>query len=210
MLKRLMFMNENVTIVEKSSNISWDTIHDVLLKAHQYNREKGIIMGHQRLSGNEIKELLGNEGRMFVALSNDCVVGTAAVKPKETSFWFGRSVFAYLCFDGIIPEYTGKGIYKCFNNKRENYAKSLGIDKLMLNTHPLNKRVIDVSLRSGYRLVRYSKFDVYSYVYLVKWLNGCPYSDLRCRYEYLKGKYIALTKYHVKNVLGKIGISIKR
>lgn len=200
----------DIIIQEKPVNVSWDDIKDCLHVAHLDNYNKGIVMQHQGLTGDEIKELLGNEGQMFVALSNDRVVGTAAIKPKETSFWFGRSLFAYFCFAGIIPEYKGEGLYKCFNVKREKYAQSLGIDKLMFNTHPRNKRVIDVALRSGYKLVRYSKFDIFSYVYLVKWLNGCPYSDYRCRYEYLKSKYIALTKYYIKRIIGKIGISIKR
>ena len=114
-------------------------------------------------------------------------------------------MFAYFCFAGIIPEYNGKGLYKSFNIKREKYAQSIGLDKLMFNTHPRNKRVIDVSLRSGYKLVGYSKNGNFAYVYLVKWLNGCPYSDLRCRYEYFKCKYIVLTKYIVKRVLRSLG-----
>lgn len=205
-----MISKGNVIIQEKPVNVSWDDIKNCLHAAHSDNYNNGIVMQHQGLTGNEIKELLGSEGRMFVALSYNHVVGTAAIKPKETGFWFGRSLFAYFCFAGIIPEYKGKGLYKCFNIKREEYAQSLGIDKLLFNTHPRNKRIIDVALRSGYKLVGYSKFDIYSYVYLVKWLNGCPYSDIRCKYEYLKSKYIAIMKYHIKNVLGKIAISIKR
>lgn len=191
-------MNNGIQILEKPDWISWEDISVLLESAHQSNRVKGIVMSHQNMKGEEIKAMLGDQGRLFVAISHGRMVGTAALKPKQASFWFGRCFFAYYCFAGILPEFNGLGIYKQLNEARDKCVKSLEIDKLLFNTHPKNKRVIEVSLRLGYKKVGYTNSNGHPYVYMVKWLNGCPFSSLKCRYEYLKCKYFVLFKYFVK------------
>ncbi len=62
--------------MEKPEWVSWDEIHEVLWKAHEKNREKGIIMASPSLSCEEIKNKIGNKGKMFLAIVGDKVVGT--------------------------------------------------------------------------------------------------------------------------------------
>lgn len=197
----------NIEIIKKPDWVSWEEIQDVLWKAHTQNRVRGIIMGHQNLSGEKVGDMLGDSGIMLVAMADEQVVGTAAVKIKESNFWYGKDNYAYCCFASVLLEYEGQGIYRHFIVEREAYARKNGIDKMLFNTHPRNKRVINIALKNGYRRVCYTAHNGFSYVYLVKWLNGCPYSKLRCRYEYLKCKYFVLTKCLVKFILDKIGIS---
>jgi RimJ/RimL family protein N-acetyltransferase len=191
-------------IIEKPNWVSWDDVRDLLYSAHHANRARGIVMGHQNMTGEEIANMLGEEGRMFVAIVDGKLVGTAALKPKQADFWFGRQLYAYYCFDGVLPEYEGMGLYKQLNKSRGDYVKSLGVDKLMLNTHPNNKRVVEISLRLGYKKVGYTKHKGVPYVYLVKWLDGCPFTNLRCRYEYLKCKFLVLFEYSMKCVFHKL------
>ena len=193
----------SIEILVKPDWVSWEEIHDVLWKSHAQNREDGIAMGHQNLTGEGIRDLLGDYGTMFVAIIDGRVVGTAAVIIKETNFWFGKDNYAYCCFASVLPEFEGQGIYRRFVIERENYALRKGIDKIYFNTHPRNKKVIHIAEKSGYKKVRYTTNNCFSYVFLVKWLNGCPYSDIKCRLEYIKCKLFAIIKNWVKSIIGK-------
>lgn len=44
-----------IEIVEKPEWVSWDDIHDVVWKAHENNRKKGVIMSYPSLPGEKNK-----------------------------------------------------------------------------------------------------------------------------------------------------------
>lgn len=176
-------MND-IQIIEKPEWVTWEQIHEVIWKAHELNREKGINMTHAALSGKEIEEYLTPNGRMYVAIDGDKVIGTAAYKEEKAKFWFGEGIYAYCCFASVLPGYTGKGVYKQLMEIREQNALVNGIDKLMFNTHPNNSRVINVALKSGFKRVSFISGVNNSWVYLVKWINGAPFSDARLSVMY--------------------------
>ena len=62
---------DNISIVEKPDWVSWEDIHNVVWKAHENNRLKGIIMSYPALSGDEIKDKIGKDGKLFTALDGD-------------------------------------------------------------------------------------------------------------------------------------------
>ena len=72
-------MNTEINIIEKPEWVSWDEIHEVLWKAHEKNRENGVFMSYPSLSGDEIKRRVENNGKMFIALDGQNVVGTVAL-----------------------------------------------------------------------------------------------------------------------------------
>ncbi len=199
-----MALKEDIIIIEKTEEISWSDIQKVLWESHKENRDNGIVMKHQSLSGEEIKELIGDEGIMFVAKYGDEIAGTAALKFKEVSFWFGKVKCAYRCFGCVLPKYQGLGIYKRVSEHVETVSKDKGYYMMTLNTHLRNKRVIGISESNGYKKVKYTSDHVYKYVYLVKWLDGCPFSDLRCQYEYIKQKSVYVIKRWIKRHLFNI------
>ncbi len=194
-------MNENIQIIEKPDWVSWDSIHEVLVKAHAKNRSKGINMRKPSLPGEEIKKEIGNKGVMLVALDGEKVVGTGAVLVKQNKAWYNDGKYGYLCFAAILPQYNGKGIYKQLCQKREEVAKQEGLNKLYIDTHHNNTRVIDINKEQGYKRVDIRILPDHWNVVLFKWLDGCPYSDFRCKYEFAKRKSIALTKDFVKRIL---------
>ena len=59
-------MDSGIQIMEKPDWVSWDEIHEVLWRAHEKNREKGIIMAYPSLSGEEIKNKIGNKGKILI------------------------------------------------------------------------------------------------------------------------------------------------
>ncbi len=177
-------MEGEIQVVVKPDWVSWDDVHKVLWKAHEANRSNGMNMAHAAFSGKEIEDYLGPDGKMFVAVCDGEVVGVAAYKEKDAKFWYGAGRYAYCCFDAVLPEYAGQGVYRQLVELREKIALAQGIDRMMFNTHPNNSRMIGIALKSGFKRVSYTSSEKSPWVYWVKWLNGAPYSDCRLNVMY--------------------------
>lgn len=199
-------VNSAIQITEKPDWVSWDEIHEALMRAHAFNREHGIIMRKPSLPGDEIRQELGKDGRMFVALSDNHVVGTAAIISKKSKTWYTHAPYGYMCFASVLPEYNGKGIYKRLCDKRECIAKEMGLTGLYIDTHNKNTHVISISLKNGFKRVAVKGCKDHWNVVMFKWINGCPYSDSRCKIEFYKSKIITLLKANTISFLRKLKV----
>ena len=72
-------MGNSIQVVEKPDWVSWDDIKQCLYEAHSVNRSKGINMAHYQWPAEKIKESLGENGFMLVALDGNKLVGTAGI-----------------------------------------------------------------------------------------------------------------------------------
>lgn len=157
------------------------------MDAHAPNRTKGINMAHYQWPAERIKESLGNQGKMLVALSGKELAGTAAIADKTGKAWYTQGRFAYMCFAGVRPEYNGRGIYTELLAKREEIAGSSGYKVFVFDTHCKNKRIQKIARRKGYRYVRFfraSNKEHYSVV-MAKWPDSCPYSEVYCFIKFM-------------------------
>lgn len=183
-------MENSIQIVEKPDWVSWEAIKECLEHAHEANRSKGINVLHFKWQADELKEALGEDGVMFVALDGQKVVGTAAIIVKEGHTWYTPGRYGYLGFSCVLPDYNGMGIYKQLTLKREEFAREKGLAALCLFTHENNTRVQQIALKNGYQYVRYflmsnrEHFDVV----MVRWLDGCPFSEAYCRRRFKMSK----------------------
>lgn len=197
-------MINNIQIIEKPDWISWNDIHSLLWAAHAENREKGIFMKYPSLSGEDIRKRVESKGKLLCAIFNGKLVGTGAIIYKESKLWFDKpsSTYMYFCFIGVLPEYKGKGIYKSLylSLLRENN----GLDKILLDTHEDNKHMIEISTKNGFVPVDYKYYKNHYNVVMVKWLNECPYTIFRCKYEFIKIKFFVKLKYSAKRLLQKL------
>ena len=158
------------------------------------DRAKGIHMAHYQWPAEKIKESLGENGIMLVALDGQKVVGTAAIAEKNGKAWYATGRYAYMCFAGVLPEYCGQGIYKALIEKREQLAKSKDYKVLVLDTHSDNLTIQKTAINNGYKFVRFfraSSKDHYSVV-MAKWLSDCPYSNLYCKWKFIVSKLKSL------------------
>ena len=189
---------EDIKIVQKPDWISWDDIHNLLLEAHKRNIEKGIVLQYAQMPGAWIKEKLGDEGCCWVALDGDKPVGTTSVTYFQGKSWWnkGKKV-AHGCFTGILREYQGIGLMEELNAKKYEHIRSMGVDMTEGDTAETNKTVLKVFGKDGYKVVSYFSSSSQHYsVRIVKWLNGCPFSD-----EYIAKRRIwseKLTKLQYK------------
>lgn len=189
--------SNNIEILERPDWVSWDDIHDVLWKAHAMNREKGINMAFPALPGDKICEMIeGGNGKMFVAVDKNTVVGTGAVIKKKHNLWCGKGEYGYLCFASVLPNYSSMGIYKQLREYIERETCKMGIDKVLFETHEGNGRMLRINSRNDYKMVDFKVTSTDHYnVLMVKWLDGCPYSDLYVKWQFLIRKWYRRLRY---------------
>lgn len=184
-------------MMEKPDSVSWDVIHDVLWAAHAKNREDGIHMKAPALSGEKMKELVGEQGRCLVAMDGDKVVGTSSYKIITSNKWYAQGqAIAYWMLNGVLPEYQGNGIYSKLLRYSEESIRQSHINLIEMNTAEHNTTVQRALRKKGWVYVDFITFptDHYSVV-MVKWLNACPFSRWKCWWMFTSNKWKEKIKY---------------
>ncbi len=185
-------VEKEIEVTKRPSTVSWEEISVVLRKAHEDNVSKGIFLPYPQLPPRELENKTeGRGGVMFVALHNGKVIGTGAVAIIEKSLWCGGGKYAYCFLDAVLPEYSGEGVYRSIVMAQESHAKSCGVSRMLFDTDVRNNRILSISKKNGYKYVDYKIRDKRSSVLLVKWLDGCPYSNI---YIWLKYQRIRLAR----------------
>jgi len=187
----------DIQIIEKPDWVSWDEIHEVLWKAHEKNREKGMSMRYPSLSGDELRNLIGEKGKCFVAIYDGNVVGTNAFILKQNLRWYAKGqIVAHFCLASVLPEYQGSSVYFSLNRYRQKYIDKLGIKIMDMDTAENNKLMQRLLLKQGYKYVDYMapKSSHYS-VIMARWTDGCPFSDRYCAFRFWVRKFIVRLRY---------------
>lgn len=176
-----------VEIIEKPDSISWDEIHEILLKAHADNRSKGIYMRTADLSGEELRERLGDDGICYVAIVDGQLAGTASIKFCERRRWYVNGTIGDFMLTGVVPGFGGHGIYSALCQAREDAARARGVAVLEMDTNENNLPVQKILAKRGFRHVSMfvSPYVRHYSVVMAKWLGECPYSDAYCRRRFL-------------------------
>ncbi len=193
---------EEIIVIEKPNSIGYDVIRDVLQCAHAAHINNGIIMRTATFSSEEIKEWLGKKGKCYVAIAGDKLVGVTAYRITVKNTWYAKGEVPEKTLVGILPEYQRKHISTRLNNLIENELISKGYDKICFDTAENNRLMQKANEKWGYRLVDFRSFKSNHYsIEMMKWLNGCPYSRLYCRYRYILKKIYICLRYkpgHIK------------
>ena len=196
--------DSKIQIIEKPDWVSWDDIHDVVWRAHAQNREKGIIMSYPSLAGDEIKKKLENNGKMFIALDGQKVVGTLALIIKKGKNWYNKGSYGYLCFGAVLPDYSGKGIYRSMYKVAETSALNLGIRVITRDTNENNARMLKISKQEGYHFVECKAYKDHFNIVRAKWLEGCPYPSWYIKLKFHLSKFKQKTRYKMVPEKGRV------
>ena len=188
-------MLPEIKIIEKPDWVSWDDIKQCLVDAHAVNRARGINMAHYQWPAEKIREYIGHDGVILVALDGKKVVGTAAISRKVSDGWFAKGEYAYMCFASVLPQYNGQGIYSRLIQLREKIALEQNYTVFVLDTHEKNTKIRKISQSNGYRLVGYirAKSNDHYNVVMAKWPAVRPHSKLYCRFRF----YISWIRAHL-------------
>ena len=186
-----------IKIIEKPQEISFQTIKDVLHRAHSVNFAKGLVMHTTELSAEELEAYLGDEGKCFVAMDGDQVVGTISLRVREKNTWYAHGKVVDEVLGGVLPEYGGKHVFSSLSQKAEEYIRENGYSIIVFNTATENKRVQEIHKKNGFHYVSFfaaEDNDHYS-VIMAKWLNKCPFSKTEIWLRYNKKKLAVIMRY---------------
>ena len=167
--------NSGIVIMEKPDYISFKDISDVLQKAHEQHRKNGIIMRVPHLSPDELEKWLGDEGKCFVALDGDKLVGTGSFIVRKLDRWYYKGKAIELTLLGILPEYQGRHIYTMIKNTREEAIKKSGYRVVYWDTAVGNTRRLQIAETEGYNVVDYFWTGNHYAFGMMKWLDECPF-----------------------------------
>lgn len=194
----------DIQIMEKPDWVSWDDIHEVLWKAHAQNREKGIVMSYPSLSGSEIQKMIGADGKMFVAIDKEKMIGTLALIKKTGNKWYNKGDYGYLCLGAVLQEYGGKGVYRSLYQLAEKSAMDAGLVVLIRQTNEHNARMLKITKTEGYRYVEMKACKDHYNIVRAKWLKVCPYDIWYINARFQLSKLMMKIRYRMDPVKGKI------
>lgn len=178
----------------------WVTSADIkalMWKAHEPNRKKGIVMQNQFMSAEEFEEYL-KDVYCFVAVKGTEVIGMMCYKILKCNQWWakGQKVI-YNCLDAIAPDYSGTDVYFELRGLREKSIKETGLRIIQFATEENNVLVQKICVKRGGKLVRFiaSPSTNYYSIVMVKWLDGCPFSDKYINFRFKLSKFLTKLVY---------------
>ena len=195
-------MQSKVVIVDKPSWVSFDDIHDVLWKANELNRKNGFKLRTAELSGGELEERIGTNGKCFVALEGEKIVGTISIRMLRRNNWYAQGEVPDYMLAAVLPEYQGQHLNTRLSEKVFDYVKNAGYQLIELDTAEDNLHAIAVYEHLGFKKVNYVAIkdaDHYSVV-MAKWLENCPFSEHYCRLRYSIKRILVRIRYKVGKV----------
>lgn len=187
---------KEINVMLKPDWVSWESVKDCIVKSHEYNRKRGVVMHNPDMTAQELADYL-KEAYCFVALCGEEVVGTCSLKIVNPKCWWTKDRVGYTCVDAVAPGYKGTDAYFDMRALRNKYINDFGLKVLQFDTHEDNKLVQRMSQKRGYKYVRYCAFPMTNYysVVMVRWLEGCPFSDNYCNFRFKLSKFLTKLVY---------------
>ena len=193
---------EEIKVMPKPDWVSWDDIHELLMAAHKRNIEQGMTMKIPQLSGSELEKKVGENGRCFVALAGEKLVGTTSVRFYKGKSWFDKNkLVAHSMLSAILPKYQGIGITEELNELRDAYIQEIGAKMIHADTAENNVIVLKNAQRNGFVNVAYHayKSDHYSIIF-VKWLEKCPFNKKYINRKFRLSRMITRMQYKLGGI----------
>lgn len=194
-------MEQQFQIIEKPDWVSWDEISDIVYKAHESNRKKGVDIQNAHLSGEQLKESLGPDGVCFVALDGDKVVATSSVAFHTLNTWFARGQkVGYGTLSAVLPEYKGLHLFSKLQQMSVEYVKDKGCSSIYVKTAEGNTKMRSIAKKYGYFEVSIGRtlFNAHNYITMYKWLDSRPFPVAYIRFRF----FISWVMLKIKLMIG--------
>ena len=182
---------DDIQYILKPDWIKLEDIQKCMYRAHEPNRKKGVVMQNQFLCIEDFEKLY-KDALCFVALRGNAVIGTCSYKVVNINTWWKKGKVIYNFGDAIEPEYRGTKVYFKLQELRSKSINESGIRIIQSDTAENNLMVQKISHVKGGKVVKFHSFkDVpYYSVVMVRWLDGCPYSDRYIHFRFKLSKFL--------------------
>ena len=193
---------EEIKVIPKPEWVSWEDIHQLLLKANKVNEKNGFSMVGLTCPPEELEKQL-EDGLCVVAMHGDKLVGVSACSFNCVQRWYNKKEkSARKFFSGILKSYQGCGILDEIDKVLDNYIKKSGFSFFVASSADQNITVLKESFWGGYKVLTYISFPETNYYSVIfgKWLNKCPFSDRYIKFRFWLSKIYTKTRYKVGRV----------
>ena len=193
---------EEIKVIPKPDWVSWEDIHQLLLKANKTNEKRGFSVAGLTCTPEELEKQMEN-GLCVVALHGDKLVGTSACSFSCVKRWYNKKEkSARKCNTGILKSYQGCGVLDEIDKVLDNYIKESGCGFIVASTAVMNTAVRKKAQLSGYKELTYISFPDTRYYSVIfgKWLNKCPFSDRYIKFRFWLSKIYTRMRYKVGRV----------
>ncbi len=188
---------KDIIVCEKPDEISFEEIRELLHSAHSINQgEKGFHVGILNKSADELEKHIGENGKCFVALEGDKLIGTMSYRIVERNYWCAKGRMIDRMMVAVHPDYMRRHISSMLFSAILEDIKEHGFNYVETRTAEKNKAMRKVCENEGFRYIGFSvpKTDHYNVV-MLKWLNGCPYPKWVTNIQFGVRKIILKLKY---------------
>lgn len=178
--------------------VTWEDIHELLVKANKVNERKGFSMADLNLPPEKLEKKIENGGVYVVAMYGEKLVGVSAYNYDAYDYWFcrGRKV-ACKCMTGILKSFQGCGILIEMDKLLDECVKKDGCDMIMADTAECNLTIRKEAEKSGQIemvFTSYKNRDYYSVIF-GKWLGHCPYPNVLIKSYYFISKVYTKVRF---------------
>ncbi len=193
---------EEIKVIPKPDWVSWEDIHQLLLKANKTNEKRGFSVAGLTCPPEELEKQMEN-GLCVVAMHGDKLVGVSACSFNCVQRWYNKKEKSARKFiTGILKSYQGCGILGEIDRVLDDYIKKSGCTFIVASTAVMNTTVRKKAHLSGYKELTYISFSdtLYYSVIFGRWLGECPFSDGYIKLRFLLSKIYTKTRYKVGKV----------
>ncbi len=206
-----------IKVMPKPDWVSWEDIHQLLLKANKTNEKKGFSVAGLTCPPEELEKQMKN-GLCVIATHGNKLVGVSACSLNCTKRWYNKkSKSARKFLSGILKSYQGCGVLGEIDKVLNDYIKSCGCDFIVASTAEQNIAMRTKSKMGGYKELAFISFPDTRYYSVIfgLWLGKCPFSDNYIRFRFWLSKIYTKTRYKVGReerfrFLSKIWKTLKR
>lgn len=193
---------EEIKVMFKPDWVSWEDIHQLLLKANKVNEKNGFSMLGLTRSPEELEKQVEN-GLCVVAMHGNKLVGVSACSFNCAKRWYNKKERSARKFmSGILKSYQGCDLLYEIDKVLDNYIKNSGCSFIEASTAVMNTAMRKQAQLGGYKELTYFSFPntLYYSVIFGKWLNKCPFSDRYIKFRFWLSKIYTKTRFIVGRV----------
>jgi len=192
----------NIRIIEKTDDITYSQICDILKSAHKKAiDESGIEISTNNITPEELEEKISSlNGVIFVAIVDGRAVATTSVTTRLINRWFAKGLVASTRFTATLPEYQRRGIARKLKEKAISYSIKKGYYAMMSTIAENNIPSYNLQISEGYTPVDFIKFTNINHcsIRLIKWLGERPYPICYCKLRYICKKIYVKLRLHLE------------
>lgn len=164
--------NTKIEIRKKPEDISYGDIYEIIFRAHEENRNKGLKINTKIKDGQQLEEHLKG-ATCFVALVDGVIAGTVSVRIEKGNKRFVNKLnVANLIHLAVLPQYKGNHIGTLLCKTVERIGVENAADAIALYVVDKNPA------KEFYKYIGFEPIDYIpriglkqNTVYMVKWLK---------------------------------------